>query len=216
VAKAKWTTKSTEIKASTDADGTLTAVSRKCCTVEGCDLPNCARGLCRRHYNQAWRDARRVTPAPNPSVLDRLMSKIIVSQQQHAGVPCWLWAGATDKGYARIHVGGRVKRAHRLVYEALVGPVPDGLDIDHLCHDPGTCLGGPACPHRACLNPAHLRAVTRRENSAPSRGRGNGNRYKTHCIHGHKFTPENTIWHAGGTKRMCRECHRASYRKSAA
>ena len=72
---------------------------------------------------------------------------------------CWLWTGATTPGgYGRLTVGSQIDgtrrqvRAHRRSYERLVGPIPDGLDLDHLCRTPG------------CVNPEHLEPVTRREN----------------------------------------------------
>ncbi len=66
---------------------------------------------------------------------------------------CWLWTGALNGGYGRIHHSpGRVLYTHRAAYELLVGPVPEGMDLDHLCRN------------RACCNPDHLEPVTRREN----------------------------------------------------
>ena len=67
---------------------------------------------------------------------------------------CWLWSGATTTGYGRFHLamGLPLVVAHRFAYETLVGPVPAGLDLDHLCRV------------RRCVNPAHLEPVTRREN----------------------------------------------------
>lgn len=65
---------------------------------------------------------------------------------------CWEWQGARQRGYGRIRSGANVLRVHRVTYEAMVGPIPDGLDLDHLCRN------------RSCCNPAHLEPVTRREN----------------------------------------------------
>ena len=73
----------------------------------------------------------------------------------------------------------------------------------HLCHEAdGRCAGGRACEHRRCCNPAHLQPVTLRENL--SRGRGGT---RTHCQHGHEFTPDNTYLTPDGN-RQCRECNR--------
>lgn len=65
---------------------------------------------------------------------------------------CWVWRGFKVKGYGRASVRGRKVVAHRAVYEEVVGPVPEGLVVDHLCGVP------------ACVNPEHLEAVTREEN----------------------------------------------------
>lgn len=107
-------------------------------------------------------------------------------------IDCWLWDGPRDKnGYGSrgVRVNGRVvtARAHRLVYEALVGLVGPGLELDHLCKNPG------------CVNPGHLEPVTREEN----RRRGVGT--ETQCWRGHAFTDENTYRYKG--VRNCRKCH---------
>lgn len=122
---------------------------------------------------------------------------------------CWVWQGYVRSGYGIIGVteGGipSVRTAHRIAYERLVGPVPEGLDLDHLCHTRDLlCPGGIACPHRRCVNPDHLEPVTRRENAH----RGRGRHGQTHCKWGHEMTPENTMIRTDGAwnSRRCRVC----------
>ena len=108
---------------------------------------------------------------------------------------CWLWTGSVDKrGYGQVRLGprpGRLVYSHRLSYEMLVGSIPDGLEIDHLCRV------------HLCCNPEHLEPVTHAENMR--RGKGNGYREKTHCVRGHEFTPENTR-RCGPNGRNCIAC----------
>lgn len=118
---------------------------------------------------------------------------------------CWLWPWArhVDTGYGLVWVGqGRAGRtlmyAHRYVYTLLVGPIPAGYEIDHLCFV------------RACVNPAHLEAVTPLENKRRSLARyGNPGvafqRAKTHCPSGHPLAPGNL---RAGPVRRCLTCHR--------
>jgi hypothetical protein len=114
---------------------------------------------------------------------------------------CWLWSGFVDKGgYARLRDDagkhGEVLYAHRFAYELLVGPIPDGRQIDHLCRV------------RRCVNPQHLEAVTQRENilrgQAPSAiafRRGT-------CRKGHPYD----VITASGSRR-CRRCDRENERR---
>ena len=110
---------------------------------------------------------------------------------------CWLWIGAKNSnGYGQINAGGRRGTnlyAHRVAWEMVYGPIPVGLEIDHLCRV------------RLCVNPAHLKPVTHRENLL----RG-ANATKTHCKHGHEFTPKNTGRIRG--HRRCRACNAESER----
>lgn len=120
---------------------------------------------------------------------------------------CWLWQGSLDKGYGKVHVprvieGSSVVPVHRLVWLALVGPIAEGLVLDH---------DGPAgCHNRACSNPAHLQAVTNRHNLVVT---GTGfpavNAAKTHCLRGHALVGDNL---AHGALligyRHCMECAR--------
>lgn len=110
------------------------------------------------------------------------------------GNACWEWTGATRKGYGTFQStqwGKTIHRlAHRHAYELLVGPIPEGLTIDHLCRN------------TLCVNPAHLEPVTGEEN----RNRGSRSPLNTTCINGHAYTPENTYRYKN--RRECRTCRR--------
>ena len=108
---------------------------------------------------------------------------------------CHIWiANTSTKGYGRAWWGGRDVQAHRVAYEMARGQIPQGLVIDHICRN------------RLCVNPAHLRAVTTRQNVLEnSVGVSAVHAKKTHCIRGHEFTPDNTRPHRG---RSCRACDR--------
>ncbi len=109
---------------------------------------------------------------------------------------CWTFTGRlTGGGYGRIRADDRDQPTHRFMYEALLGPVPAELDIDHLCRN------------RACCNPAHLEPVPPRVNLLRGTGYAARNARKTHCIHGHEFTEANTMRSKRG--RRCRTCHNA-------
>ena len=120
---------------------------------------------------------------------------------------CWIWTGClvNDNGYGAFRVAGRNYGAHRWGYEQLVGPVPDGMELDHICHtrDLLRCLESGACLHRRCVNPDHLEPVTRLENVR----RSERALAKTHCSKGHEYTPENTAYDRGA--QVCRTCKNA-------
>ncbi len=119
---------------------------------------------------------------------------------------CWTFGGyILPTGYGQI---GRNIGAHRLAYQLAHGPIPEGLQIDHNCHNRDlSCPGGP-CRHRRCVNPDHLEAVTTVENVMRGRGFGPANAAKTTCAAGHEFTPGNTYVTPKG-KRVCIACRRA-------
>ena len=118
---------------------------------------------------------------------------------------CWIWKGATTgkSGYGAFYAGQRIT-AHRFAYETFIGPVPEGLDVDHLCRN------------RLCVNPDHLEPVTRRENVVRGVSPNAANAAKTHCIRGHPLTRENCYASKWPRNRECKECARlASKAKTA-
>lgn len=115
--------------------------------------------------------------------------------------PCWLWEGRLDAGgYGTADIRSRRVRVHRLVYEILVGPIQDGLELDHLCRV------------RACCNPDHLEPVTHLENGLRGLGLGGTNARKTRCVNGHEFNARNTRvgTRKGRPVRYCRRCEAAA------
>lgn len=126
----------------------------------------------------------------------RLANKFLV------GDGCWEWIGArSDTGYGNVMVSTRPRKAalaHRAVYEWLVGPIPSGLQLDHLCRN------------RWCVRPDHLEPVTAAENARRVPDRDSRFSGATHCIHGHAFDEENTLYRptptGGGVGRTCRTC----------
>lgn len=126
---------------------------------------------------------------------------------------CWLWtASLTGPGYGQFWAKGQNVLAHRFAYEALVGPIPSGLELDHICHNDSDCAGGSHCPHRACVNPAHLEPVTHAVNSRRGRGQDSHNHLKTHCPKGHAYASGN-LYIAPRGDRHCRICNREATRK---
>lgn len=135
--------------------------------------------------------------------------RIILFSSQEPFSGCWLWIHTMyTNGYGMLQFRGQLHLAHRLSYEAYVGPIPEGMDLDHLCRV------------RSCVNPMHLQPVSRSTNvlrglvsTAHDWKPGLG---ITHCPQGHPYSPENTRLYK--THRTCRECHRLGsadyYRKN--
>lgn len=126
----------------------------------------------------------------------RLPSRFWTKVQRDDITGCWLWTAAKLRGgYACYHNPGGTRAAHRVAYEALVGPVARELDVDHLCRV------------RHCVNPAHLEPVTHAENM-----RRGEQATATHCQRGHELTSDNIYWQGGGRWRTCRLCKNGSTR----
>ena len=119
---------------------------------------------------------------------------------------CWLWTGGhAGEGYGRFYNNGRAWLAHRFAWIAFVGPIEDGLQLDH--------VAAAGCKNRHCVNPDHLEPVTIAENVLRGSGITAINARKTHCKQGHPFDRQNTIYRKGG--RLCRQC-KAMWAASAA
>lgn len=115
---------------------------------------------------------------------------------------CWLWTGwareSRNAPYGIFSFAGRDRRAHRWIYEQLVGPIPDGMQIDHLCR------------RTLCVRPEHLEPVSGHENILRGTSPVAVNAAKTHCVHGHPLSGSNLrmALSRGLPTRRCRECER--------
>ena len=160
------------------------------CEIEDCSKPSESRGLCGKHYMR-WHSHGDPTVVRNPW-WNRDRTAVFLSrigEPDQAG--CRPWMGRVD-----VHGYGKMGRdyAYRLSYEHHVGPIPDGLTIDHLCRNP------------ICVNPEHLEPVTRSENA---RRQWIG-KQKTHCPAGHLYDEGNTYIDKKGGRR-CRTCAHERY-----
>ena len=132
--------------------------------------------------------------AVSEEVLDRRVWPLVEKTST-----CWIWRGSRHPGgygqLGRLTATGRTELAHRLVYTLLVGPIPDGLTLDHICRN------------RLCVNPDHLEVVTPGVNVLRGIGLSAVNARKVRCKRGHPFDSANTRVNGRG-ERQCRACHR--------
>lgn len=171
------------------------------CSVDGClKGGRRVRGMCDMHYARLRKTADVGSVEPKRlNGQDEVRFWTFVNKEGPASDyrpdlgPCWLWTGGLDgRKYGQFRADGRGCRAHRWSYEALVGPIPEGLTIDHLCRV------------KICVNPRHMEPVTAAENT---RRMGEA---RTHCAWGHEFTPENIYISPTNGQRTCRACVRLS------
>ncbi len=127
---------------------------------------------------------------------DRLFSRLMIDPSG-----CVLWTGAVNSGgYGTIWSDGRNRLVHRVMYEMFAGPIPDGLQLDHLCRV------------RHCAAPAHLEPVTVRVNLFRGQTPAAANAAKAQCPRGHAYDLLNTYRNPQG-RRECRACNRESSRR---
>lgn len=137
---------------------------------------------------------------PYASVDERFLAKVAPDPESD----CWLWTAGRLGCYGAFKLNGKQCVAHRVSHELFVGPIPEGMEVDHVY--------ARGCRHRLCVNPAHLEAVTPRENKLRSFSPASLNAKRTECVHGHVLDAANTYITPDG-RRQCRTCQRARDRK---
>jgi hypothetical protein len=182
---------------------------KRACSIDGCGKPVDSFGWCEMHYSR-WR--RHGDPLVTSRIigddLRRFWSKVnkdgpVPECRPELG-PCWLWtAGGEAAGYGEFTWEGKTDRSHVAAYVLLVGPVPDGLVLDHLCQVK-RCVKAIADGN----GPAHLEPVPQKDNILRGTSPAALNAQKTHCRHDHEFTVENTLIDRNGHRR-CRACSTA-------
>lgn len=135
------------------------------CAAEGCSIDARCKGFCKKHYNRWLRHGDPTITRPHgvPQPEAPRFFAMVRFGPRFAGTPCLLWTGTRRlEGYGQFAVRRigvkQTVRAHRWLYERWVGPIPDGMHLDHLCRTP------------ACVNPAHLEPVTGAENTRRAHG----------------------------------------------
>ncbi len=135
-------------------------------------------------------------------VKERFWAKVNKDGPLWKGTACWLWLAGCSNGYGQITVDGNNRQAHRVAYEMLVGPIPEGLQLDHLCRV------------QLCVNPAHTEPVAQRINILRGIGITAQAARKTECPQGHPYSEVNTYTSPQGG-RACRIC-KSVYRQRSA
>lgn len=180
--------------------------SKRVCIIEGCGRRYYARGWCSGHYRR-WKktgDVRAHHPIGAPRY--ETENEAFWSKVEKSENGCWKWRGyLATNGYGRFCYNYANVAAHRYAYEQIVGPIPDGLELDH--------VKARGCTSRACVNPDHLEPVTHRENTLRGDTITAAASARTHCPRGHELSPENLV--PSSLKKGRRGCLTCSREKAA-
>lgn len=150
----------------------------KTCSIEGCDKKHKGYGLCNTHYARLKRngDPHTIRTMQGAPAAERYWARV------QKGPDCWLWTGACDGRYGHFWESkDKSHMAHRYSYEALVGPIPEGKQLDHTCHS------------TLCVNPRHLRPATPKQNRENASG---APRSSTTGVRGVSFHKKDRVYHA--------------------
>lgn len=168
---------------------------KRFCPVEDCGKPAFGHGFCGKHWKRWRKTGDPLGFVRRPSPEERFWQRVDKNgPQSDVGGRCWTWTGAKSSlGYGRVTIHRKTWLTHRYAYTLIVGEIPNGLELDHLCRN------------ASCCNPGHLEPVTHRENMLRGNGMSGRHARSTHCVRGHPRSPENTRVDANGW-RHCIPC----------
>lgn len=181
-------------------------MNQRTCSIGDCDRTHDARGMCATHYRRWQRngDPLFLTEYQTLRTADietRFLAKVDVLPSE-----CWQWRAGSNGRYGQFKEDGVGVLAHRWAYEHWVGPIPDGLHIDHYRYPQDGCIG------TLCVNPEHLRPATPRENILRGDSPVAWNAAQIYCPQAHPYAGDNLRIKRSGA-RACRACARAAEHK---
>ena len=180
------------------------------CSIEGCERRVDGLGYCKIHYDHLRRNGDPTKYVYRPTAEERFLSFFEKKRDDE----CWPWIKTIDNhGYGQFSIKHKNYRAHRIAYEMFVGKIPEGLVIDHDCHNRDkSCKDVNLCQHRRCVNPNHLIPRTLGDNSR----HGNSPTMIAHnngtCVNGH---PNSSMYYrkSNGKAVQCLDCAKEKYRQ---